>query len=112
MPYVNDPSDSRQVQEELAIEQAEFQVASYACRCPRCDRFGTVQNHDDYYGTVYLCNCLPPSTNLVKSGNPITTQISRDAPPTTPRGLPDFTTFIGPVCWVIDPETGEKFEGF
>lgn len=59
MPYVNDPLDSRQVQEELAISQAEREIALYACRCPRCHRFGTVQNHDDYYGTVYLCNCLP-----------------------------------------------------
>lgn len=56
MPYVNDPGDWSQVQEELAIEQMEMQ--QYACRCPQCNRFGLVQGWDDHYGTIYRCGCL------------------------------------------------------
>ena len=74
MPYVSDPGKVSQIQEETAIKQAEFEAARYACRCPRCDRFGLVRGHDDHYGIIYQCSCLP-------------------------------------VCWAIDPETGEKVEG-
>lgn len=59
MPYVNDPGNWSQVQEELAIEQAEAKFEQYKCLCPRCDRFGVVSGQDDYYGTIYECSCLP-----------------------------------------------------
>lgn len=59
MPCVNDPGDWSQVQEEMAIEQTEEAAKQYACRCPRCDRFGLVEGHDNHYGTIYRYECLP-----------------------------------------------------
>lgn len=58
MPYVQDPGDWSQVVEELAIEQHQMETEQYICRCPRCDRFGVVSGWDEYYGTIYQCNCL------------------------------------------------------
>jgi hypothetical protein len=58
MPYVHDPGSNRQVQEELAIEQADLEQKQYACRYPRCNCFGIVCGKDEHYGTIYGCNCL------------------------------------------------------
>ena len=54
MPYVHDPGSNRQVQEELAIEQADLEQKQYACRYPRCFSFGIVQSRDNHSLRVRL----------------------------------------------------------
>lgn len=54
MPYVHDPGSNRQVQEELAIEQADLEQKQYACRYPRCFSFGIVQGRDNHSLRVRL----------------------------------------------------------
>lgn len=59
MSSVQNSGHWSQVQEELAIEQAEAKFEQYKCRCPRCERSGVVSGQDDYYRTIYECSCLP-----------------------------------------------------
>ena len=55
-PFLNEPSDHRQVSDALTGDSA---YDSQNNRCPRCNRFGVVSDTDDYYGLIYHCNCLP-----------------------------------------------------
>lgn len=57
---VNNPGDRRQVLDTLAGDHAQTQLDLLRCRCPKCNRFGVISDtHDDYYGIIYRCNCLP-----------------------------------------------------
>ena len=55
-PFLNEPSDHRQILDALTDDSA---YDSQNNRCPRCNRFGVVSGMDEYYGTIYHCNCLP-----------------------------------------------------
>ena len=58
-PNVNELGDRRQVLDALTSDRAQTQLDLLRCRCPRCNRFGVVSGMDEYYGTIYHCNCLP-----------------------------------------------------
>ena len=55
-PFLNEPSDHRQVSDTLTGDSA-YDLQNN--RCPKCDRFGVVSGMDGYYGIIYHCNCLP-----------------------------------------------------
>lgn len=57
--FVHDPGKWSQGLEELANLHAPSRNDLSRCRCPRCERFGVVSGVDEYYGTIYRCNCLP-----------------------------------------------------
>ena len=54
-PFLNEPSDHRQVLDALTGDSA---YDSQNNRCPRCNRFGIVSDTHDYYGIIYRCSCL------------------------------------------------------
>ena len=58
-PKVNELGDRCQVFEALTGDRTQTQLDLLRCRCPRCNRFGVVSGMDEYYGTIYHCNCLP-----------------------------------------------------
>ncbi len=45
--------------EEMAIEQADFEVKQYACPCLRFERFGTVHDYEHHYGIIISMQLSP-----------------------------------------------------
>ena len=56
LPKVNNPGDRYEVFETLTRDRT-YDLQNN--RCLKCDRFGVVSGMDEYYGTIYHCNCLP-----------------------------------------------------
>ncbi len=53
-PFLNERCDHRQILDALTGDSAHD---SQNNRCPRCNRFGVVSGSDEYYSTIYHCNC-------------------------------------------------------